>query len=125
LASGWWLRTISRYSETPATQTAGTGAEPRQQAIQDIWESLKAFLLVLGDFACIELHSKDLQVWARLDPSPVMVEAGLTRGGFKLSFRWLFCCLPALAHGDDQEDFCGGDSATAASLVSTRKTNDS
>jgi predicted transport protein len=65
--------------------------------LQDVWESLKAFLLALGDdvqikelehyvafrrlknFACVRLRSKDLLVWARLDPSSVLLEEGFTR----------------------------------------------
>ena len=72
-----------------------TDAEPA--AIQDVWESLKAFLLALGDdvqmkelehyiafrrlknFACVKLHIKDLQIWTRLDPSSVTLEDGFTR----------------------------------------------
>ena len=70
---------------------------PEPTALQDVWESLKAFLLVLGDdvqmkelehyvafrrlknFACVKLRSKDLQVWTRLDPSSVLLEEGFTR----------------------------------------------
>jgi len=62
--------------------------------VQDVWESLKAFLLALGDdvqmkeleqyvafrrlknFACVRQRSKDLQVWARLDPTSVLLEEG-------------------------------------------------
>ena len=74
---------------------AGTGVEPN--ALQDVWESLKAFLLALGDdvqmkeleqyvafrrlknFACVKQHNKDLQVWTKLDPSSVLLEEGFTR----------------------------------------------
>src|SRR5579862_6212694 len=81
----------SRADEIPeekqTAQTTETLAEPK--AILDIWELLKAFLLALGDdvqmkelekytafrrlknFACVKLHSKDVQVWVRLDPSSV------------------------------------------------------
>jgi predicted transport protein len=66
-------------------------------ALQDVWESLKAFLLALGDdvqmkelehyiafrrlknFACVKRQHKDLQVWTRLDPSTVALEEGFTR----------------------------------------------
>ena len=66
-------------------------------ALQDVWESLKAFLLALGDdvqmkelehyvafrrlknFACVKLRTKDLLVWARLEPSSVLLEEGFTR----------------------------------------------
>jgi predicted transport protein len=79
----------------PASGTAETGAEPI--ALRDVWESLKAFLLALGDdvqmkeleqyvafrrlknFACVKLRSRDLQVWTRLDPSSVLLEEGFTR----------------------------------------------
>jgi predicted transport protein len=74
---------------------ASTGVE--STALQDLWESLKAFLLALGDdvqmkeleqyvafrrlknFACVKQHNKDLQVWTRLDPSSVLLEEGFTR----------------------------------------------
>src|SRR5580692_10072427 len=82
-------------NEKRPAETAETGVEPK--AIEDVWESLKAFLLALGDdvqmkelehyiafrrlknFACVKLHIKDLQVWARLDPSLVVLEEGFTR----------------------------------------------
>src|SRR6202161_3879029 len=68
----------------PEKQPGEAGVELK--ALQDVWESLKAFLLALGDdvqmkelehyvafrrlknFASAKLHLKDLQVWARLDP---------------------------------------------------------
>jgi len=74
---------------------AATGVESTAQ--QDLWESLKAFLLALGDdvqmkelehyvafrrlknFACVKQHHKHLQVWTRLDPSSVALEEGFTR----------------------------------------------
>jgi predicted transport protein len=79
----------------PAAAAAESGVEPT--ALQDIWESLKAFLLALGDdvqmkeldqyvafrrlknFACVKVQSKILQVWTRLDPSSVPLEEGFTR----------------------------------------------
>jgi predicted transport protein len=79
----------------PAAATAETGGEPN--VLHDLWESLKAFLLALGDdvqmkeleqyvafrrlknFACVKPRSKDLQVWTRLDPSSVALEEGFTR----------------------------------------------
>jgi predicted transport protein len=78
-----------------ATVAAEAGTEAK--ALQDVWESLKAFLLALGDdvqmkeleqyiafrrlknFACVRQRSKDLQVWAKLDPSSVLMEEGFTR----------------------------------------------
>jgi predicted transport protein len=75
--------------------TSGAGTESK--ALQDVWESLKAFLLALGDdvqmkelehyfafrrlknFACVKVHNKDLQIWTRLDPSSVALEEGFTR----------------------------------------------
>jgi predicted transport protein len=74
---------------------ASVGVE--STALEDLWESLKAFLLALGDdvqmkelehyvafrrlknFACVKQHNKDLQVWTRLDPSSVPLEEGFTR----------------------------------------------
>jgi predicted transport protein len=72
-------------------------AEGESAVLQDIWGSLKAFLLALGDdvqmkelelyvafrrlknFACARVRSKDLQVWAKLAPSSVVLEEGFTR----------------------------------------------
>jgi predicted transport protein len=69
----------------------------RAQSCKDVWESLKAFLLALGDdvqmkelehyvafrrlknFACVKLRGKDLQVWTKLDPSSITLEEGFTR----------------------------------------------
>jgi predicted transport protein len=79
----------------PVAETAGASAE--LNAIQDVWESLKAFLLALGDdvqmkelekyiafrrlknFVCVKVRSRDVQVWARLDPSSIPLEEGFTR----------------------------------------------
>jgi predicted transport protein len=33
----------------------------------------------LKNFACVKPHIKDLQVWARLDPSSVVLEEGFTK----------------------------------------------
>jgi predicted transport protein len=67
------------------------------QSLQDVWESLKAYLLALGDdvqmkvlehyiafrrlknFACIRLLQHELQIWTRLDPSSVELQEGFTR----------------------------------------------
>jgi len=79
----------------PATRASEAGVDAK--ALQDVWESLKAFLLALGDdvqmkeleqyvafrrlknFACVRLRSKDLQVWVKLDPGSVLLEDGFTR----------------------------------------------
>src|SRR5450755_3829004 len=84
----------------PTAVAAESGTEP--EALQDIWESLKAFLLAFGDdvqmkeleqyvafrrlknFACVRVRSKDLQVWTRLDPSTVPLEEGFTRDVSKI-----------------------------------------
>ena len=76
---------------------------PEEHNLQDVCEALKAFLLALGDdvqmkelehyiafrrlknFACVKLRSKDLQVWARLDPATVQLEDGFTRDVSNLS----------------------------------------
>jgi len=78
---------------------AAAAAEPTDntKVTRDVWESLKAFLLALGDdvqmkelehyvafrrlknFACVRQRSKDLQVWAKLDPTTVSLEEGFTR----------------------------------------------
>jgi predicted transport protein len=75
--------------------TIETGLDPKP--LQEVWESLRAFLLALGDdvqmkelehytafrrlknFACVKQHNKDLQVWVKLDPSSVAIEEGFTR----------------------------------------------
>jgi len=84
-----------------ATEKIAAAAAPESRdpsnPLQDIWESLKAFLLALGDdvqmkelehyvafrrlknFACVRLRSKDLLVWAKLDPASVLLEEGFTR----------------------------------------------
>ena len=67
------------------------------QSVQDVWESLKAYLLALGDdvqmkqlehyvafrrlknFACVRVLQTELQIWTRLDPSSVILEDGFTR----------------------------------------------
>lgn len=85
---------VAREKQT-AAETAESGFEPN--GIQDVWESMKAFLLALGDdvqmrelehyvafrrlknFACVKVRSKDIQVWTRLDPSAVTLEEGFTR----------------------------------------------
>ena len=72
-------------------------ANDEQAVLQDVWESLKAFLLALGDdvqmkelehyvafrrlknFACVKCRSRDLLVWVRLDPSGVRLEEGFSR----------------------------------------------
>src|SRR5260370_5240915 len=68
-----------------------------EYSVLNIWESLKAFLLALGDdvqmkelenyiafrrlknFACVKVRHGDLLVWTRLEPSSVELEEGLTR----------------------------------------------
>lgn len=68
-----------------------------EQPLQDVWESLKAYLLALGDdvqikklehyiafrrlknFACVRFLQNELQVWAKLDPSSVELQEGFTR----------------------------------------------
>jgi len=79
----------------PVVGATGTGADAK--VLQDVWESLKAFLLALGDdvqmkelehyvafrrlknFACVKLRSRDLLVWARIDPVTVTLEDAFTR----------------------------------------------
>lgn len=74
-----------------------TETDIESKALQDVWESLKALLSALGDdvqmkvlenytafrrlknFACVQHHQKDLQVWVKLDPSSVTLEKGFTR----------------------------------------------
>jgi predicted transport protein len=33
----------------------------------------------MKNFACVKMHTKDLQIWARLDPNSVPLEEGFTR----------------------------------------------
>ena len=72
---------------------AGLGTK----ALNDVWESLRAFLDALGDdvnmieleqytafrrlknFACVKRQNRELVVWVRLDPSMVVLEVGFTR----------------------------------------------
>lgn len=86
---------VSEASRERKPAAADTDAGPK--ALQDLWESLKAFLLALGDdvqmkeleqyvafrrlknFTCVKVRSKDLQLWSRLDPSSVPLEEGFTR----------------------------------------------
>ena len=76
---------------------ATADAEAGTRALNDVWESLKAFLEALGDdvnvveleqyvafrrlknFACVKRRNKELVIWARLDPSTVALEDGFTR----------------------------------------------
>jgi predicted transport protein len=95
----------SQAGEAPKGKEPAAGTyeiAAQSQALQDLWESLKAFLMALGDdvqmkqleqyiafrrlknFACVKLHSKDLLVWARLDPSSVLLEEGFTRDVSKI-----------------------------------------
>jgi predicted transport protein len=81
-----------------ATAEAGAGAK----ALDDVWETLKAFLMALGDdvqmkelehyvafrrlknFASVKRQNKELLVWVRLDPSTVVLEEGFTRDVSKI-----------------------------------------
>jgi predicted transport protein len=93
-------RTRSRHTEparTPAAEGEPPGPLSGSQSLEDLWESLKAFLLALGDdvemkeleqyvafrrlknFACVKVRARDIQVWTRLDPSSVVLEEGFTR----------------------------------------------
>jgi predicted transport protein len=90
----------SRAGETakekpPAVAAPDTGEEI--DGLHDVWESLKAFLLALGDdvqmkelehyiafrrlknFVCVKRQRRDLQLWTRLEPSSVVLEEGFTR----------------------------------------------
>jgi predicted transport protein len=86
---------VAVKEKQPAAGMIETGSSLK--AIEDVWESLKAFLLALGDdvqmkelehyvafrrlknFACVKVRSRDLQVWARLDPGSMPLEEGFTR----------------------------------------------
>jgi predicted transport protein len=75
-------------------QPKATEASP---IVQDLWKSLKAFLLALGDdvqmkelenyiafrrlknFACVQVRRQDVLIWAKLDPSSIEQEPGFTR----------------------------------------------
>jgi predicted transport protein len=88
---------VTEASKEKATVPSQIGAVPTPGALDDVWESLKAFLLALGDdvqmkelepyiafrrlknFTCVKQHNKDLQIWVRLDPSTVTLEEGFTR----------------------------------------------
>ena len=88
-------RSNSRDANKERPPTVETAVEP--DALEDVWESLKAFLLALGDdvqmkelehyiafrrlknFVCVTRQNKNLQVWVKLDPSSVPLEEGFTR----------------------------------------------
>ena len=73
-----------------------TGIAPAG-ATQELWESLKAFLMSLGDdvtmkplerytafrrlknFACVKILGNELQIWVKVDPATVQLRAGFTR----------------------------------------------
>jgi predicted transport protein len=88
---------VSEAKEKHHPATAADDASLGSGALNDVWESLKAFLLALGDdvqmkelehyiafrrlknFASAKLRSKDLLVWIRLNPSTVTLEEGFAR----------------------------------------------
>jgi predicted transport protein len=88
-------RSNSRDANKERSPAAESAVEP--DALEDVWESLKAFLLALGDdvqmkelehyiafrrlknFVCVTRQNKNLQVWVKLDPSSVPLEEGFTR----------------------------------------------
>src|ERR1035438_411282 len=52
----------------------------RTCSASSIWLSLSpAIGCPPKNFACVKPHIKDLQVWARLDPSSVVLEEGFTK----------------------------------------------
>ena len=86
----------------PKTADQGVGVQNpgrslTAEPLNGLWESLKAFLLALGDdvmmkelehyiafrriknFACIKLLHSELQVWAKVDPATIALKEGLTR----------------------------------------------
>ena len=85
----------SKVPEKIATAPASNQAVP--DSLQDVWESLKAFLLALGDdvtmkelehyiafrriknFACVKILHSELQIWAKVDPANVELQDGFTR----------------------------------------------
>jgi predicted transport protein len=85
---------IAKKKQTPDL-AAETDAQSK--SLQDVWETMKAFLLALGDdvlmrelehyvafrrlknFVCVKVRSKDLQIWLKLDPSSIALEEGFTR----------------------------------------------
>ena len=100
--SGAVARPNRRLAVSEVSKTRQEDAEPDtpemgNQLIDNLWESLKAFLLALGDdvqfreleqyvafrrmrnFACVKVRAHDIQIWARLDPATVALEEGFTR----------------------------------------------
>jgi predicted transport protein len=87
----------SHPTEAMSGKPTAAGISVETIALQDVWESLKAFLLALGDdvqmkelehyvafrrlknFACVKQQNKDLKVWTKLDPSSVVLEDNFTR----------------------------------------------
>lgn len=86
----------SETKTTPPVAVIGD-AGGGSKALDDVWESLRAFLEALGDdvqmkelehyvafrrlknFACVKRQHTELVVWARLDPSTVVLEEGFSR----------------------------------------------
>ena len=85
----------TKKTDAVAVITADAGGGSK--ALNDVWESLKAFLEALGDdvqmkelehyvafrrlknFACVRRQNKELLIWARLDPLTVALEEGFSR----------------------------------------------
>jgi predicted transport protein len=85
--------------ESPSSRTISETIEGASKQLADRWETLKAFLLALGDdvqmkilkhyiafkrlqnFACVELRTQNdrILVYAKLDPETTPLEAGFTR----------------------------------------------
>jgi predicted transport protein len=86
-------------SETKETHPVAViaDADVGSKVLDDVWESLQAFLEALGDdvqmkelehyvafrrlknFACVKRQIRELLIWARLDPSTVALEEGFSR----------------------------------------------
>jgi predicted transport protein len=98
--SGSVLPNPRRTAQAPKEKESVSSSDVsgvEQGAVHDLWNTLRAFLLALGEdvqmkelehyvafrrmknFACVRPHSKDLQVWVRLDPTSVALEEGFTR----------------------------------------------
>ena len=87
----------SKVTEIQAAASKEIPTRATATSLQDVWESLKAFLLALGDdvtmkelehyiafrriknFACVKILHSELQIWAKVDPANVELQDGFTR----------------------------------------------
>ena len=82
----------AKAGSSPSSKEAPAEALEAPPLLADLWESLKAFLLALGDavtmkplehyiafrrmknFACVKIMKSELLLWAKVDPKTVELE---------------------------------------------------